>query len=154
MSHITRPVVDPFQYLIEDHQKVSTLLEEMDSTTEESVETRKDLFSIIDAALTLHAELEEEILYPVLENLDETHDTTMESYEEHHLVKQLLEELQTADMQSEEWTAKFTVLKENVEHHVEEEEQILIPSASKLLSKKELEELGEQIEDWLRKKEL
>ena len=48
--------------------------------------------------------------------------TYPEVYEEHALVKQLLEELASAPKDDEQWTANFTVLKENVEHHVEEEE--------------------------------
>jgi hemerythrin-like domain-containing protein len=47
----------------------------------------------------------------------------------------------------EEWTAKFTVLKENVEHHVEEEEGDMFPKARKVLSDKQAEALGTRMEE-------
>jgi len=149
MSHITRPVVDAFQYLIEDHVNISNLLQELDSTTEETTASRHRLFALIDKGLSVHAELEEEILYPTLESLEETHEMTMESYEEHHVMKMLLEELNITDIESDDWIAKFSVLKENVEHHVSEEEEKLIPEATKILSQDELKTLADQIEDWL-----
>ena len=47
----------------------------------------------------------------------------------------------------EEWTAKFTVLKENVEHHVEEEEGEMFEKARKVLAKEDQEALGTRLED-------
>ena len=83
---------------------------------------------------------------PALEEAEETHDITLEAYEEHNLVKQLLAELESEAKDQEQWTAKFTVLKENVEHHVEEEEGELFPKARKVLGKERSEEIGSEIE--------
>jgi hypothetical protein len=82
----------------------------------------------------------------VLKKSDETRDITMEGIQEHHVVKVLLRELDAMGVGSETWTAKLKVLKENVEHHVEEEEEDMFVKAREVLSKEQLEELGAQME--------
>jgi hemerythrin-like domain-containing protein len=94
----------------------------------------------------VHARIEETIFYPALEKADETRDLTLEAFEEHRFVKQLLGELQSLAKDEEQWTAKFTVLKENVEHHVEEEEGEMFPKARKVLSEEDAERLGTRME--------
>jgi len=89
--------------------------------------------------------VEEQIFYPVLEKADESRDITLEAFVEHRLVKQLLGELEAEAKDDETWTAKFTVLKEQV-HHVEEEEGEMFKKARKVLSREEIEELGARME--------
>jgi hemerythrin-like domain-containing protein len=100
----------------------------------------------LKSELDRHAEIEETIFYPVLEKAEESRDITLEAYEEHRLVKQLLSELEAAPKDDEQWTAKFTVLKENIEHHVEEEEGELFKKARKVLNEQEIEALGTRME--------
>ncbi|HEV7682428.1 MAG TPA: hemerythrin domain-containing protein, partial [Pyrinomonadaceae bacterium] len=71
----------------------------------------------------------------------------LEAFEEHRLVKQLLGELDKMDKGEEQWTARFTVLKENVEHHVEEEEGEMFPKARKVLSTEQAEIIGTRMEE-------
>ena len=59
---------------------------------------------------TLHAHVEEKIFYPALENKEESRDITLEAYEEHKVVKDLLAEL-AAGSPGDEWNAKLKVLK-------------------------------------------
>ena len=115
--------------------------------TERAIKTREELFTQLKAELDLHASIEEEIFYPALEETEETRDIALEAYEEHRLVKQLLTELAAEPKDTEEWTAKFTVLKENIEHHVEEEEGEMFKKARQALSKQEIEELGVQLQE-------
>lgn len=138
--------MNAFTVLKADHKKVAGILEKIDATTERGVKTREDLFKQLKTELDLHAHIEETILYPALEQAEETRDITLEAYEEHRLVKQLLTELDTLGKDEEQWTAKFTVLKENIEHHVEEEEDEMFKKARKVLSEKEAEDLGERLE--------
>ena len=138
--------MNAFTLLKADHKKVAGILEKIDSTTERGVKTREELFTQLKTELDLHAHIEETILYPALEQADETRDITLEAYEEHRLVKQLLGELDSLGKDEETWTAKFTVLKENIEHHVEEEEGEMFKKARKVLSEKEAEDLGERLE--------
>lgn len=138
--------MEVFELLKADHEKVSGIMEKIDETTERGIKTREELFTQLKNELDLHAELEEQYFYPALEEAEETHDITLEAYEEHNLVKQLLAELESEAKDQEQWTAKFTVLKENVEHHVEEEEGELFPKARKVLGSERSEEIGSEIE--------
>jgi iron-sulfur cluster repair protein YtfE (RIC family) len=139
--------MNPFTLLKADHEKVAKLLEKIDETTERAVKGRDELFTRLKEELDLHAMIEEQVFYPALEELKETRDITLEAYEEHALVKQLLSELEVEPKDTEEWTAKFSVLKENVEHHVEEEEGELFEKARKALSKDEIQSLGDQLQE-------
>jgi hemerythrin superfamily protein len=139
--------MDAFTLLKTDHKTVAGLMDKIEQTTERAVKTRDELFTQLKSELDIHAEIEEKILYPVLEKADETHDISLEAYEEHRIVKQLLGELESEPKDAEEWTAKFTVLKENVEHHVEEEEDDMFKKARKVLSEEEIEELGARLEE-------
>jgi hypothetical protein len=94
----------------------------------------------------LHTQIEETIFYPALEEREETHDLTLEAYEEHKMVKTLLAELSRARTADDEWQAQAKVLRENVEHHVDEEENELFDKADDVLSDEEIEALGQQME--------
>jgi len=137
--------MNAFELLKSDHKKVAGIMEKIDGTTERALKTREELFTQLKTELDIHAEIEETILYPVLEKADESRDITLEAFEEHRLVKQLLGELESEAKDDEKWTAKFTVLKENVEHHVEEEEGEMFKKARKVLSNEEIEELGTRL---------
>jgi hemerythrin-like domain-containing protein len=138
--------MNAFNLLKADHKKVADILEKLDATSERALKTREDLFTKLKRELDVHSRIEETIFYPVLEEADETHEITLEALEEHALVKQLLEELQSLAKDDEQWTAKFTVLKENVEHHVEEEEGEMFKKARKVLSNEASETLGTRME--------
>jgi iron-sulfur cluster repair protein YtfE (RIC family) len=139
--------MNAFTLLKADHEKVAGILESIDGTTERATKSREELFARLKNELDLHARIEEEIFYPALEESDETRDITLEAYEEHSLVKQLLSELEADPKDTEEWTAKFTVLKENIEHHVEEEEGEMFKKARKVLSEEEIETLGDRLQE-------
>jgi hemerythrin-like domain-containing protein len=138
--------MNAFTLLKTDHEKVAGILKKLEETTERAQKTREELFTQLKSELDLHAEIEEKIFYPVLEKAEESHEITLEAFEEHRLVKQLLGELETEPKDDEQWTAKFTVLKENIEHHVEEEEGEMFKKARKVLSKEEIEELGTRMQ--------
>ena len=138
--------MNAFTLLKNDHQKVAGLLEKLEETTERALKTREDLFTQLKNELDIHANIEETIFYPVLEKAEESRDITLEAFEEHRIVKQLLAELEESSKDDEVWTAKFTVLKENIEHHVEEEEGEMFKKARKVLSEEEIETLGTRME--------
>jgi iron-sulfur cluster repair protein YtfE (RIC family) len=139
--------MNAFTLLKNDHEKVAGILEKIDGTTERATKGREDLFTQLKAELDVHTRIEEEILYPALEEYEETRAISLEAYEEHALVKQLLEELAAAPKDDEQWTAKFTVLKENIEHHVEEEEGEMFKKARNVLSGDEIDALGERLQE-------
>ena len=111
---------------------------------------RTDLAAEIAAKLEVHASIEEEIFYPAYREAADTkksEELTLEAYEEHHVVKMVLAELPNVDASAENFEAKMTVLKELIEHHVEEEESEMFPDAKKKLGKQRLEELGSEMEE-------
>jgi hemerythrin-like domain-containing protein len=138
--------MDAFELLKKDHEKVSAIFEKLEPTTERATKTREELFVQLKQELDIHANVEETILYPVLKREAETRDITFEAYEEHSIVKQLLTELEALPVDQEQWTAKLKVLKENVEHHVEEEESEMFKMAREALSQEQIEDLGTRIE--------
>ncbi|HYJ85012.1 MAG TPA: hemerythrin domain-containing protein [Pyrinomonadaceae bacterium] len=134
--------MDAFELLKNDHKKVSRLFEEIESASGRS---KTQLFTQLKSELDLHAYVEEKIFYPALENKEESRDITLEAYEEHKVVKDLLAQL-ASDSPGDEWDAKLKVLKENVEHHVEEEEGELFDKAEDVLSDEQVERLGAEME--------
>jgi len=138
--------MDAFELLEKDHEKVSGIFEKLEPTTERGVKTREELFTQLKKELDIHAQIEEQIFYPAIKEAEETHDITLEAFEEHAVVKQLLAELEALPKDDETWGAKLKVLQENVEHHVEEEEDEMFPSARKVLSSEQIEALGARME--------
>jgi iron-sulfur cluster repair protein YtfE (RIC family) len=137
--------MNAFALLRADHERIVWMLETIENTTEVAGNGRDELFSRLKEELDLHARIEEEIFYPALEQTQETRELTLEAYEEHRFVKELLSELEVEPKDTGEWTAKFSVLKENIEYHVEDEEGEMFKKAREVLSEEEFELLGERI---------
>jgi len=136
--------MDAFNLLKADHRKVEELFSQLESARGPA---KMRVFEQIKTELELHTHIEETIFYPALEKPKQTHELTLEAYEEHDVVKKLLQELSRAKSPTEEWEAQAKVLQENVEHHVEEEENELFPKAQSALSAEDIETLGEQMEN-------
>jgi hypothetical protein len=135
--------MDAFELLKADHKKVAELFDLLETA---SGKRKLDVFKRIKGELELHAHIEEKISYPAIEKPEETHDLTLEAYEEHKVVKTLLAELGRARSANDEWQAKAKVLRENVEHHVKEEENELFDKADDVLSDEEIQDLGNRME--------
>jgi hypothetical protein len=131
--------------LEDDHKKMRGLLDQLESTTERGVKTREELFSTIKGELTIHEIIEEEIFYPALKSHPKAEDIVLEGYEEHHVVDLVMAELEELPVDDESWGAKAKVMKENVEHHMEEEEGEMFKQARAVFDRRELEMLGERM---------
>src|SRR5512140_257769 len=115
-----------FALLKKDHDTVKDLFDRF-----ENAEGRPAKKKIVDQALAelkVHAAIEEEIFYPAVRR-PVGKDTMNEADEEHHVAKVLIAELEEMDGQETHYDAKFTVLAENVRHHIKEEEGELLPKA-------------------------
>lgn len=134
--------MDAFELLKTDHKKVAELFDLLETA---SGKRKLDVFKRIKSELEVHTHIEETIFYPALEKPEETHDLTLEAYEEHNVVKTLLAELSGAKSATDEWQAKAKVLRENVQHHVDEEENELFDKADDALSDEKIESLGERM---------
>jgi hemerythrin superfamily protein len=139
--------MDAIVLLKDDHKTVEKLFKQFEKAGDDATQTKRQLVDQIIEELSVHAFIEEQIFYPVArEAVPETEDHVLESLEEHHIVKWVLEELRTMDANDERFDAKVKVLMENVRHHVEEEEQEWFPEVRKELGRKKLQELGDQLE--------
>ena len=137
--------MDAIALLKADHDKVKRLLNELETTTERGIKTRAELFSTIKGELTIHEIIEEEIFYPELKAHPKAKDIVLEGYEEHHVVDTLMKELEELDVTDESWGAKAVVMKENIEHHIEEEEGEMFRKARQVFDAAELDDLGRRL---------
>jgi hemerythrin superfamily protein len=138
--------MDAIALLKADHDKVKKLLTELETTTERGVKTRAELFATIKGELTVHEIIEEEIFYPELKAHPKAKDIVLEGYEEHHVVDLLMGELESLPVDDETWGAKALVMKENIEHHIQEEEGEMFRTARQVFDKAELDALGGRME--------
>ena len=119
-----------------DHQTVDVLFTEYQKSTSSS--DKRLLLHRIIQELNIHTAAEEKLVYPTLEKDDE--EGTLEAFEEHHVVENILKELMNVDKLDELVDAKVEVLSELVKHHVKEEESKLLPEVKK--TGVDLDELG------------
>ena len=138
--------MDAIALLKADHDKMKKLLADGETTTERGEKTRTELFATIKGELFVHERIEEEIFYPALKEHPKAKDIVLEGYEEHHVVDEIMGELEALDVTDETWGAKFKVMKENVEHHIEEEEGEMFKQARSVFDRQELEDLGARME--------
>jgi hemerythrin-like domain-containing protein len=133
---------DALSLLEKDHRRFEQLLKQGEETTENAVKGRTELLKTITEELNLHELIEEKVLYPALKLHPEAKDIVLESVQEHHVADVVVNELQSLDVSDEKWGAKFKVLKENIEHHIQEEEGEMWRTARAVFSQDELKQLG------------
>jgi hypothetical protein len=136
--------VNAIDLLVKQHREVADLFEELDSAGEGAHRTRERLCREISDQLAVHSEIEEKIFYPESKQPD-TEKLLRESVEEHLAVKRLLAAIMESGPEDDHFEARMKVLEEQVEHHVEEEEEELFPKVRRSCSKAELEELGRRM---------
>jgi hemerythrin superfamily protein len=137
--------MDALELLKQDHQKVKELFNQGQQTQDKK--QQKQIFKDIKSELETHARIEETIFYPAMEEHEELKDMVLESLEEHKQMKSVLRELAKLTASSERFKPKFKVLKDDVEHHAEgEEEGKMFPMIRKLIKEDELEQLGQELE--------
>lgn len=136
---------DAIQILEQDHRRFEALLKQGEETTERARTARQTLLSTITSELNAHELMEEKVLYPALQSHPEAREIVLEGYEEHHVADLILAELREVATDDEQWGAKFKVLKENIEHHIEEEEGEMFRTARGIFSREELHGLAERM---------
>ena len=139
--------MDAITLLKDDHKTVEKLFKRFEKAGDGAYKEKANVAEKIREELSRHAAIEEQLFYPVIRaTVDDVEDVTLESLEEHHIVKWVLSELDDMDPKDERFTAKMTVLIENVRHHVEEEEDELFPKVREGLGRKDLASLGDAME--------
>jgi len=134
-------------FLKKQHREVMKLFKEVERT--EAPRERKRLMTDIASHLKVHTTIEEEIFYPAVKEIgtEKAEEMMLEAVEEHHVVDLVLEELPQVDPAADTFEAKMTVLRELIEHHVEEEQDEIFPMAERKLGKERISELGERLEE-------
>ena len=139
---------DATEMLKSDHDHVKRLFSDFEALGELAVKGKQDVVGRICHELTVHAQIEEEIFYPRVRKAgEEEKDEVLEGIEEHQLIKELVAGLEGMSTEDETFDAKVKVLKEQVEHHVEEEEGEMFPRVRNALGGAELARLGAQLQE-------
>lgn len=115
--------MDAITLLKADHDRVKKMLAEGEATTERGIKTRTDLMQTLKREMMVHERIEEEIFYPALKEHPKAKEIVLEGYEEHHVVDEIMGELEQTDVSDEKWGAKFK-------------------NARQVFGREELEELG------------
>lgn len=129
----------------QDHNNVDRLFSDFEQT--DDPRERRRLVNHMIEQLSVHAAIEESVLYPALRTKvgeDEPH--LLEALEEHHATKHTLAEIERMSPFSQRFEAKVTVLIEQVRHHVEEEEQDIFEMMRTRMTNQELEELADRLQ--------
>ncbi len=138
---------DAIVMLKKDHQEIRRVFRDFEKAGENATATKGRLVNKLIELLTVHTYLENEVMYPrVRELLPALEDDVLESYEEHHVADVLVMELSGMKPDNERFTAKTTVLIENVRHHMDEEEEEWFPQVRDGLGRKTLQEIGAEME--------
>jgi hemerythrin superfamily protein len=151
MATATTEKTDAIELLIADHKSVQQKFKQYDKLKDTASEDEKSaLVAQICLELTVHTEIEEEIFYPAVREQIDDDDLMNEAEVEHAGAKELIEQLEDASPDDELYDAKVTVLGENIDHHVKEEQDEMFPKVRK--SKVDTAALGQQMA--VRKQEL
>jgi hemerythrin superfamily protein len=143
---------DAIVLLKADHKEIRRLFREFQRAGDKAIKKKARLVGQIIELLTVHTYIENEVMYPeVRALLPDLEDDVLESYEEHHVADVLCMELAGMPADAEHFSAKATVLIENVTHHIEEEEQDWFPKVRAGLGRKQLQEIGAKLEQARRK---
>lgn len=147
-SEKTQTDLDIINLILKDHAPLKRLIKIMKNADKEFSE-RHAAFEEFYPLLIAHAKSEEQVLYTHLKNEEELRTEALEGDVEHELADQMVEEALGSN-DEDLWSAKVKVLAELVEHHIEEEEDELLPDFKKASDKELREELGQ---DYLAVKE-
>jgi hemerythrin superfamily protein len=132
-----------YDELKKDHDQVKEMMTRIEGLSSRASASKMKLFQEMKAALTAHLRAEEKVFYDAMKREKGAHVSALEGYEEHHVADVLMREISRLSPSNEKWAAKFTVLKENVGHHVEEEEGEIWAKAREIFDEATAQGLGQ-----------
>jgi hemerythrin-like domain-containing protein len=135
--------VEATKLLKQQHDEVKELFKRFEASEDEP--EKHELFEQIADDFAAHGTIEEKIFYPAV-YVGELKEKLQEAVEEHLAAKRVVADLLEMEPSDEQFDPKMKVLKELIEHHVEEEEGELFPLVRQSFAREELEALGEQME--------
>lgn len=145
-TRITRRFkMDVLTHIKEEHEAFRKMMSKIETTKGDK---KVELFNEFDAKLSGHHKAEETLVFPLVREKVKGKDVeiVLEMIEEHNLGKHQFSVMEKIKPENETWDAKFSVLKEVLEHHMEEEEKIFMPIAKKAIPQEKLGEILEEFE--------
>ena len=127
-----------FDVLRKEHKEIKQLLQKAQRDPRQ--------FSAFAEELNTHVAAEEQTVYTPLKSEKAVHELILEGFAEHHVVNLIMQEIEGETAGSEEWQAKFKVMSENLEHHIEEEEKEMFPAAEKAIGRERSMEMAARFE--------
>lgn len=140
LSKLSPTITDMIRF---DHSHVMVTFHQY--TRDKRPSVKKALAETICDALEIHATLEEEIFYPALRPKAQDQKVMDKSVPEHDEMRRVIGELRGADPASPHYDDLVFELMRDVQHHVADEETVLLPEAEQMFSKERLSELGAQM---------
>lgn len=134
-----------FEDLIADHNRQRALLKRV-GEAKGADQGRRDAFETLQLELRAHAAAEEESLYATMLAKPDLREDARHSVSEHKEVDDFLGELTELEFGSDDWDTKFAEMRHRYEHHIEEEEEEMFPTAAEGLSEAETDRLAEVFE--------
>ena len=135
--------MDIYSLIRDDHQRVMALFDELQKS--EDAHERERLFDRLKKEILTHKEAEERTFYAALSMLPELVDRIEEAMEEHADQEELLEELDGLDTEDEDFTVQLNELREEVEHHVSEEENEIFSRAQQHLTAEQARKIAKEM---------
>ncbi len=136
-----------YGYLNQDHEKIKSLLNKIESLGNEESAEKTALFNELKKVLILHSEAEEKVFYHALENHSQTNAKAKHGKEEHHEAEKLLSELTSNTLKGAAWQQKLLSLKEALKHHIEEEENEMFKGAKRVLNEAQEKEMASEMSE-------
>lgn len=134
-----------------DHQDLIEIMAKLEFAADKGAKV-DELFQDFKRYFNQHDKAEDEIIYPVFKDIPEFKKLINKGYQAHHIVQVALLELRLIPFASESWAPKFSVLRDSILVHMEEEENILFPMVEEKVSDEILNRLGNKI--WQQRSEV
>lgn len=135
-----------FAMLSKDHELLKGILQQLKLATGEEAKKREELYARFKLIILPHTGAEDIVFYARLKDDKEAYGDVLESMEEHHVIEMVMNELDQAPKQTDQWWAKLRVCKELVEHHIKEEEDQIFGEARNALSAGEMRSIFDRFQ--------
>lgn len=142
--------MDIFEALKDDHRKTEQLLQELSNAMD--ADTRAALCAQLTKEVEIHTEIEERILYPLLQEYEETRNIVADGLIEHTSAKEHLRSVAVRmEVGSQDWAGELEVVRAVLQHHVQDEEEKLFPAARLVLSQDQINDVGKRTQELKRR---
>ncbi|WNM63792.1 hemerythrin domain-containing protein [Candidatus Nitrospira neomarina] len=134
-----------YERLTQDHEKHRQLAKEIMGTTGDSAD-RRSLWDQFKPETVAHANAEEQSFYATLLGKPDAQEKARHSVSEHKKTDDAIKELDEMDMGTGGWIQKFEKLKNELDHHMDEEENEVFQKAKQVIDAGKADQLADDFE--------